>query len=447
MAIFSILVNQKDITFNIGDNQALLNSITYTFNSTNFNTDDSSIDLENKRVVILNLPLGGTLELIGEEVRSGNNFELENSSSLKFILDDEYAIYDDNLFRFENSLNEIVIDYYNQSYEITNNINGKIEFTNTFDSSDIVYVEGELISNYQDVLSFDFLITDNTTLEIPDENNSGTFTFIPDGDVNILDGENLDPNYNGYLNPDLELSLVLPDTYEIGQEDSYLSTVKEIGTTHQINLESIFDKNDAGNIISHLIKRNGNTVSNNNKLTELITISSTPIEYQSEVLHKEGPCKSFDNNCEDNIKQGIVLSNILTMTGIYPVFYLKSSSPITATSFKTAVENGTASKSYLLSSNEYGEEGDLTNSVNPIEIPYEPINEYIAIGYPSTSDEKTNWQVTPLSQGFISETSTFKSAELININSPQFNWSNIEYRVHVSDIINNETPNQTLTIS
>ena len=122
-------------------------------------------------------------------------------------------------------------------------------------------------------------------------------------------------------------------------------------------------------------------------------------------------------NAPQAASSGFASSN-KTITGLYPYYYLKSSSPITTASMVTAIENGTATASVASAS------GNLS-------IPYNVSSQYLAVAYPATNTTKTKYYVTALDNGAI--TVVFNAVATSNVNSPTSLWSSISYKIHTSN--------------
>ena len=143
------------------------------------------------------------------------------------------------------------------------------------------------------------------------------------------------------------------------------------------------------------------------------------------VNHDAGTGDYFDNkgNPETNLDasrvSGTVSDNSSSpnITGVYPYFYLKSASPITASSMATAIANGTATKV-------------VASSTGTLNIPYNVSSQYLAVAYPSTSTTKTAYYVTALDNGAI--TVVFDAVTTQSVNSPDGYWSGVNYKIHTS---------------
>jgi len=172
----------------------------------------------------------------------------------------------------------------------------------------------------------------------------------------------------------------------------------------------------------------GNTLAVSN------TIVSGSNNWAVTVNHDAGTGDYFDNkgNVEDNLDGSRVSGTATdsasapTITGIYPYFYLKSSSPISSADMASAIAAGTATKV-------------VGSSTGTLAIPYNMSAQYLAVAYPSTSTTKTVYYVTALDNGAI--TVVFNAVSTESVNSPDAYWSGVSYKVHTSiGAITNSNP-------
>ena len=143
------------------------------------------------------------------------------------------------------------------------------------------------------------------------------------------------------------------------------------------------------------------------------------------VNHDAGTGDYFDN--KGNIGTNLDASRVSgtttdsasspTVTGVYPWFYLKSSSPITASDMASAIAAGTATKV-------------VASSTGTLSVPYNVSAQYLAVAYPAASTTKTVYYVTALDNGAI--TVVFEAVATQNVNSPDSYWSAQSYKIHVS---------------
>ena len=143
------------------------------------------------------------------------------------------------------------------------------------------------------------------------------------------------------------------------------------------------------------------------------------------VNHDAGTGDYFDNkgNVGTNLDASRVSGTATdsasspTVTGVYPWFYLKSSSPITASDMASAIAAGTATKV-------------VAGSTGTLSVPYNVSAQYLAVAYPAASTTKTVYYVTALDNGAI--TVVFEAVATQNVNSPDSYWSAQSYKIHVS---------------
>jgi hypothetical protein len=129
----------------------------------------------------------------------------------------------------------------------------------------------------------------------------------------------------------------------------------------------------------------GNTLAVSN------TIVSGSNNWAVTVAHDAGTGDYFDNkgnvgtNLDGSRVSGTATDSASapTITGIYPYFYLKSASPISASDMASAIAGGTATKV-------------VGSSTGTLSIPYNMSAQYLAVAYPASSTTKTVYYVTAL---------------------------------------------------
>lgn len=205
-----------------------------------------------------------------------------------------------------------------------------------------------------------------------------------------------------------------------------ITATYEVGSSQNISITQTFVQNDGGAKISETITKNNSVVSTTNTYSETLTVPLGATNYAGTVTYGQGDCKT--NNigiidCNGRIEAGTVASPTRTITGIYPVFSYKSSSPITAASMVTAIQSGLATK-YLV------------QSTGTFAINYAPNQEYVAVAYPASSTTKTKWQVSALDSGNIPG-GVFGAVNTLSVNSPNLFWNGIQYKIHVTPLLTN----------
>jgi hypothetical protein len=184
----------------------------------------------------------------------------------------------------------------------------------------------------------------------------------------------------------------------------------------------------SGTDISSPVSQVGNELSVSN------TIVSGANNWAVTVTHDAGTGDYFDNkgNVGTNLNASRVSGTTTdsasapTVTGIYPYFYFKSSSPISAADMVAAIEDGSATKV-------------VASSTGTLSIPYNMSAQYLAVAYPATSTTKTTYFVTALDNGAI--TVVFQAVTTLSVDSATGLWTNQNYKIHVSNgAITNSNP-------
>jgi len=122
---------------------------------------------------------------------------------------------------------------------------------------------------------------------------------------------------------------------------------------------------------------------------------------------------------------GTSASQSTSFTGLYPYYYYKRDSKITAADMQEAINDGTATKV-------------VKDSTGTLKIPYAPNGQYMSVAYPATSTKKTFYYVTELDKGLLtSKTSPFDSGTDLSCSSHESYWTNIDYTIHISPILTN----------
>jgi len=176
------------------------------------------------------------------------------------------------------------------------------------------------------------------------------------------------------------------------------------------------------------------TAQTGNELAVSNTIVSGSNSWAVTVNHDAGTGDYFDNkgNVGTNLDASRVSGTTTdsasspSVTGVYPWFYLKSSSPISSSDMASAIAAGTATKV-------------VASSTGTLAVPYNLSSQYLAVAYPAASTTKTVYYVTALDNGAI--TAVFEPVATESVNSPDGYWSSQSYKVHVSsNSITNSNP-------
>lgn len=157
-----------------------------------------------------------------------------------------------------------------------------------------------------------------------------------------------------------------------------------------------------------------------NALSFTAAVASGANSWAVSVTHSAGTGTYTDNkgtagtNLDASRVAGTVSASTGTITGVYPFYYFKSASPITATSMVAAIQGGTATKV-------------VASSTGTLSIPYAPTAQYVAVAYPAASTTKTLYFVTALDSGAI--TVIFAPVATQTVTTALWSQS---YKIHVS---------------
>lgn len=181
---------------------------------------------------------------------------------------------------------------------------------------------------------------------------------------------------------------------------------------------SLFQDFRAGLSSSYTI--NGTTQAGNSLVVSGYTVLNNSNTFSGTVTYLIGPqpLDSKNLNYLSPYPAGTSASQSTSFTGLYPYFYYKSSSPITASSMQAAIAAGSTTKV-------------VADSTGTITIPFAAGGEYLSVAYPSTSTTKSVWYVNALDNGAIPG-GVFGAQTTLSCNSPESYWSGVSYKIHVS---------------
>jgi hypothetical protein len=115
-----------------------------------------------------------------------------------------------------------------------------------------------------------------------------------------------------------------------------------------------------------------------------------------------------------------ISANAITVTGIYPYFWGKSSTQPSAPSIAAAILAGTANKV-------------LTAATGTVTVTYSAVGEYVWLAHAALYATKTKWFNTELNQGNIGAGNFILSPVTQAVSSPDAYWSSINFSIYISD--------------
>jgi hypothetical protein len=262
---------------------------------------------------------------------------------------------------------------------------------------------------------------------------------------------------------------------------SSVTGTREVGTTITPTLTMVGTKNDAGNFTQFVFLRNTSTTLST--VTSLTTGSTTNVADQYGYPNPNSPNRTFTGTFVDSYvipaptggnssststyggtsiylsgstKQDnkgvfdtrpyavrstsapqlgsttLVPSNV-TITGIYPYFYGISNTLPSVSNIISAISGGTASST-------------LSDASGTLSITFGATNQFIWFAHFANNTTKTKWFVDSLNSGNISSpTDLFSTPTTQNVNSPLGNWTNVSFKIYISNYATTTTapPNST----
>ena len=211
MAVLQINVSGELTPPSVSNNQAYLNVQTKAFDLTSFTKDFTDpIGGVYSVVTLVSLPTEGVLTYLGSPVFIGTEIPVADAANFVFTIDDKYAIYNDELYKFTDSIDTIVANYVTAGYQLIANTNGLLTFVNPLNLTDIVYVQGQELEN--STVSFEYRVSSTLNAEL---SNVATFSLIPWENVNLKQ------NYYDFGGSDGD------NAYEVALLDGFVGTRTE----------------------------------------------------------------------------------------------------------------------------------------------------------------------------------------------------------------------------
>ena len=115
-----------------------------------------------------------------------------------------------------------------------------------------------------------------------------------------------------------------------------------------------------------------------------------------------------------------ITSSSISINGIYPYFWGKSSTQPTANSIAAEIAAGTANKVLAVAS-------------GTVSVTYDAFGEYVWMAHQAAYTQKTVWYFTELNQGLIGPGNFILTPITQNVNGPDGFWSGVSYKIYISD--------------
>lgn len=264
--------------------------------------------------------------------------------------------------------------------------------------------------------------------------------------VEVLDTILFPDQLPTYTNPTISFSGTVSGTQEIGS--SITQSMTSVGT-----------KNDANTFTQIVFRRGGATLHTNTSLnaattsnvadqfgysnpnnpnftytgtnTNIYTVTAGSTSWDAVGSYNAGVAKRNNKGVTDTRTPAIrstsapqaactsFTSSSVSISGIYPYFWGKSSTQPTAASIAADIAAGTTNKV-------------LASSSGTVTVTYNASSEFIWLAHIATDTSKTKWYNTALNNGDIGAGQFILSPVTQNVNSPQGFWTAQSFKIYIS---------------
>jgi hypothetical protein len=257
------------------------------------------------------------------------------------------------------------------------------------------------------------------------------------------------------LFPDVAPTYTVPTISISGSQ----SGIKEIGSTLSQSLTLIAVENDAGVFTGLTITRSGTSIANsanptgttttsiasqfgytdpNNpnysytlSATDSVTVVNGSTSWSGTGTYSAGLPKQNNKGVTDTRTATVrstsapqsassISASTITVTGIYPYFWGKSSTQPSASSIAAAILAGTTNKV-------------LTAANGTVTVTYGAVGEYVWLAHAASYTAKTVWYNTELNRGNIGAGNFILAPVTQAVSSPDTYWSTVNFSIYISD--------------
>jgi len=257
------------------------------------------------------------------------------------------------------------------------------------------------------------------------------------------------------LFPDVAPTYTIPTISISGTQ----SGIKEIGATVSQSLVLTAVKNDAGVFTALSITKGGTPIASSTGTTgtvvtsiaaqfgytdpnnpnysyslsasESVTVINGSISWSGGGTYGAGLPKQNNKGVTDTRTAAVrstsapqaassISASTITVTGIYPYFWGKSSTQPTTSSIAAEILAGTANKV-------------LTAANGTVTVTFNAVGEYVWLAHVASYTAKTIWYNTELNQGNIGAGNFILSPVTQAVSSPDSYWSSINFSIYISD--------------
>jgi len=257
------------------------------------------------------------------------------------------------------------------------------------------------------------------------------------------------------LFPDVAPTYTIPTISLSGTQ----SGIKEVGSTLSQSLTLTAVENDAGVFTGLTITKGGTSIASsagptgttttsiasqfgytdpNNpnysytlSATDSVTVVNGSTNWSGTGTYSAGLPKQNNKGVTDTRSAAVrstsapqaassISASTITVTGIYPYFWGKSSTQPTASSIAAAILAGTTNKV-------------LTAANGTVTVTYGAVGEYVWLAHVASYTTKTKWYNTELNQGNIGAGNFILTPVTQAVSSPDAYWSTVNFSIYISD--------------
>jgi hypothetical protein len=238
------------------------------------------------------------------------------------------------------------------------------------------------------------------------------------------------------------------------------SSAYEVGDVYSVTFTAQGIKNDAGVFSAIVVRRDGTPITTSSITTatttnvpdqfgypssnnpnarytvtaqESVTLSTTPVSWAAVANYAAGQPRKTNKGADDGTAPAVrtstapqaaatnFSSNTVSVTPIYPYFWGKSATPLTAQTVANLIQSGDSSVQKV-----------LAPASGTVTIDFDVVNGYIWMAHVSEYPDKVRWYVDQTNNEPMSASSWIAPAVAQNITSSQGKWSNKPFRVYIS---------------
>ena len=218
--------------------------------------------------------------------------------------------------------------------------------------------------------------------------------------------------------------LSLSTTKNDGAAFNYLAFLKNGSVVSSTNSPTSSSATDVAAQFGYADPNNPNYNYTITSYTESYTVTVAGDSWTGRGTYTAGAVNKKDNKGNSTTANpyaaGATLnSSAVSISGIYPYFWGKSSTPPTKESIAAAIAAGTTNKV-------------LSAASGTLSITFAAAGEYVWVAHPASYTSKTTWFNTSLNNGNIGAGEFLLAPVTQNVTSPSSFWSNISFKVYIS---------------